>query len=160
MSQAAFAAIVGINQPRVSQLVAAGILKKGAPMRVWLLAYCANIREQAAGRSTEGDLDLSQERAALAREQRVSYEIKNAVARGDYAPVGLLADVLASASQAIIDRFDALPGRLKKARPSLTPEDHEAIQGAIGAACREWARSTGEMVDKRLILKYTESAEA
>jgi hypothetical protein len=47
-----------------------------------LLAYCARLREMAAGRQSDaGGLDLIQERAALAREQRIGHEIKNAVSR-------------------------------------------------------------------------------
>jgi phage terminase Nu1 subunit (DNA packaging protein) len=142
VSQARFAALVGINQPRVSQLVAAGVLRAGGTLGEWLLAYCGSLRDQAAGRANGGGLDLSQERAALAREQRVKYELQNAVARGEFAPIALLADVLASASQGVVDRFATLPGRLRKARPGLSAEDHAAIGAALADASREWARAT------------------
>jgi hypothetical protein len=68
----------------------------------------ASLRDQAAGRlgSELGGLDLTQERAALAREQREGQSIKNAVARKEYAPVGLLADVLGMVASAVVDRFD------------------------------------------------------
>lgn len=121
VTQAEFAADVGISQQAVSDLVSKGVLENGAPEADWLLAYCHRLREQAAGRmgSEVGGLDLAQERAALAREQRIGIEIKNQVLRGKYAPIALLAEVLASASQAVTERFEHLPGVLKKAVPDL-----------------------------------------
>ena len=100
VTQAEFAADVGISQQAVSELVLNGVLKEGDTEAQWLLAYCLRLREQAAGRLETGSLSLSQERAALAREQRIGIEIKNAVLRGRYADVELLGEVLASASQA------------------------------------------------------------
>ena len=76
-SQTRFAAIVGITQPRASQLVAAGVLTEGAPLGDWLKAYCSWLRDQAAGRTSEnGPLDLVQERARLSKEQADLAEMK------------------------------------------------------------------------------------
>lgn len=157
VSQAAFARMVGVSAARISQLVSSGVLAPDGTAGDWLIAYCENLRSAASGRQSSGDLDLSQERAALAREQRVSYEIKNAVSRGDYAPIELLADVLAGASQAVVDRFDKLPGLLKKKRPSLTADDHAAIQTVIAAARREWLRSTTDGLRQRLTAPSAEA---
>lgn len=129
-------------------MVGEGTLAKGASAHVWLLAYCGRLREQAAGRqSSDVDgLDLVQERAALAREQRRSYEIKNAVAEGTYAPIGLLAQVLATASQGVVDRFDMLPGQLKKVCPDLPDAARQQVEAAIASARNEWIRATGRLV--------------
>lgn len=70
------------------------MLTKGDNAHSWLLGYCDRLRGMAAGRHSAGGLDLVQERAALARSQREAQELKNAVARGEFAPIGLLADVL------------------------------------------------------------------
>jgi phage terminase Nu1 subunit (DNA packaging protein) len=45
--------------------------------------YILHIREVAAGRYKVGDLDLSAERARLAKEQADAKEMENAVGRGD-----------------------------------------------------------------------------
>jgi phage terminase Nu1 subunit (DNA packaging protein) len=142
--------LVGISQARVSQLMAEGVLPAGTLLEQ-LHAYTSWLREQAAGRaSADGGLDLVQERAALAREQRISYEIKNAVARGEYAPIGLLADVLGQASAAVVDRFDQLPSLLRKACPDLPAEARDAIAGVIARARNQWIKSTAELVVRNL----------
>lgn len=151
ITQALFAELVGVSEAKVSQLVGDGVLERGQTGHEWLLAYCFRLREQAAGRMSGeiGGLDLVQERAALAREQRLSIEIKNAIARGEYAPIGLLADVLAAASQGVSDRFEALPGTLRKACPDLPDAAREQIDAAIAQARNEWVRSTSALVAER-----------
>ena len=152
ITQQAFGDMVGISQPGVSDLVRAGVLPEGATARQWLLAYCHRLREQAAGRmgSEVGGLDLAQERAALAREQRIGIELRNARDRGEYASVQLLAQVLASASQAVAERFDHLPGDLRKKCPDLTDAQRDEVVAAIVAARNEWTRATAELVASQL----------
>lgn len=146
--QADFGELVGVSQPAVSDMVSRGVLENGAPLRQWLLSYCGRLREQAAGRlgSETGGLDLAQERAALARAQRAGIELKNAVLRGDYAAVELLSEVLATASQAVAERFDHLPGQLRKACPDLPPAAVDQVMTAIAAARNEWVRTTVALV--------------
>lgn len=148
--QQVFAALVGVSQGKVSQLVADGVLQRGDTGHGWLTAYVTRLREQAAGRYTEGELDLTQERAALARAQREAQEIKNAVARGEFAPVGLLADVLGQAASAVVDRFDQLEGALRKACPDLPDAARAAVLQVIASARNEWARATAELVAQRM----------
>ena len=152
VTQAAFGAAVGVTQQAVSELVRAGVLPDGGTFGDWLLAYCGRLREQAAGRMgwNEGGLDLTQERAALAREQRIGIEIKNALARREFAPVRLLAEVLASASQAVAERFEHLPGHLKKSCPDLTDGQRDQVGAVIASARNEWIRSTAELVTATL----------
>lgn len=144
--QQEFAAAVGIAPPRVSTLIAEGHLQPDGTAGQWLLAYCARLREQAAGRTME----LSAERAALAREQRIGQALKNAVAQGEYGPVGLLADVLAQASAAVAQRFDALPGELRTACPDLSDQQLEQLGRTLSSARNEWVRSTAALIDRRL----------
>ena len=148
VGQAVFGDAVGISQPVVSKMISDGILPAGGTFGEWLLAYCHRLREQAAGRlgSELGGLDLVQERAARAREQRVGQAMKNAVARKEYAPIQLLAQVLASASQAVSERFDHLPGVLKKSCPEMTSAQRNEVVGVIVAARNEWVRATAELV--------------
>ena len=147
-NQADFADLVGVTQQAVSELVVSGVLVRGGTAGQWLLAYTARLREQAAGRDATGM--LTQERAALAREQRVGQEIKNRVAQGEYAPVGLLADVLAAASAGVVDRFDSLPGLLRKACPDLPTEARDAVMRVMTSARNEWVRATAELAIRAL----------
>ena len=140
--------MVGITQPAVSAMVADGRLQvEGLSLGDALRAYCQRLRAQAAGRMGENTtLDLVQERAALAREQREGQAIKNAVARREYAPIGLLSDVLGMASSAVVDRFDQLEGALRKACPDLPDEAKTTVQQVIASARNEWIRSTSTLV--------------
>lgn len=148
VTQAEFAVLIGVSEAKVSQLVAEGVIERGHAAHAWLLAYCERLREVAAGRASgdAGGLDLVQERAALAREQRVAQAIKNAAARGELADVEVLADVLGRASSAVVDRFDQLEGVLRKAVPDLSDEAKRAVLSVIASARNEWVRSTERLV--------------
>lgn len=151
ISQGEFATMVGLSEARVSQLVSEMVIARGATAGAWLLAYCERLRDQAAGRMGEaGGLDLVQERAALAREQRIGQAMKNAQARGEWAPVGLLADVLGVASSAVVDRFEQLEGALKKTCPDLPEAARTVVLQVIASARNEWVRATATLVAERL----------
>lgn len=142
VTQAEFAELVGISQPAVSQLIAAGVLADGAPALLWLQAYVSRLREQAAGRSQA----LATERAALARSQREGQEIKNAAARKEFAPIAVLGDVLGMASAGVSDRIDALRGDLRRRCPELSEAALGVIDGVLADARAEWVRATSHLV--------------
>ncbi len=151
VTQAEFAQAIGVSEAAVSQMKAAGVLVPGATAHGWLLAYTERLRDQAAGRLGEGGgLDLVQERAGLARAQREAQDMKNAVARGEFAPVALLADVLAAASAGVADRFDQIEGALRKACPDLDDEVRTVVMRVVASARNEWVRSTASLVEARL----------
>jgi len=86
-TQAEVAAHLGVSAKYISDLIGKGVLKR-APVGKYDLdecrkAYIENIREQAAGRASAGELVLSDERARLAKEQADAKEMENAVQRGD-----------------------------------------------------------------------------
>lgn len=151
-TQAVVGDIVGVTQQAISAMVSEGKLQAGLSTGQMVIAYCERLRDQAAGRvgSEVGGLDLVQERAALARSQRIAQDMKNAVARGEFAPVGLLADVLAAAASGVVDRFDHLEGALRKSCPDLPHEAVETIRAVIASARNEWIRSTNRLVVERL----------
>lgn len=161
VSQAEFAQLIGVSEARVSQLVSEGIIVRGDTAHEWLIGYCERLRDQAAGRagSESGGLDLVQERAALARSQRIAQDLKNDVARGEYAPIGLLTDVLATAGAAVVDRFEQLDGALRKACPDLPDEARTTIMTVIASARNEWIRSTAQLVDRSLDDLLAEQAD-
>lgn len=140
--------VVGVSQQAISALVTEGKLPfEGALLGDVLVAYCQRLRAQAAGRlgAEVGGLDLVQERAALAREQRLGIEIKNAVLRGEFAPITLLSEVLATASQSVVERFEQLPGQLKKACPDLPDAARDVVMVALASARNEWVRTTSAL---------------
>jgi phage terminase Nu1 subunit (DNA packaging protein) len=148
LSQIEFAALVGVSQQAISALQSEGALPKNTSGAQLLHAYCARLREVAAGRQSAGvgSLDLVQERAALAFAQREGIEIKNAVMRGEYASVSLLSQVLATASQSIVDRLDSIPATLKKRCPDMSADARDAIMEIMAAMRADWIRSTEHLV--------------
>lgn len=150
ISQAEFAQIVGISEARVSTLISEGVLVKGDSAHGWLLGYCERLRDMAAGRASVGGLDLVQERAALARSQREAQDLKNAVARGEFAPIGLLADVLGQAASAVVDRMDQVEGDLRKACPDLPEDARVVVLRTLANARNEWIRSTAKLVSDQV----------
>lgn len=148
ISQAEFAELIGVSEARVSQLISEGVITRGDTAHEWLLGYCERLRDQAAGRSSGGinGLDLVQERAGLARAQREAQELKNKVARGEYAPVGLLADVLGLASSAVVDRMDQVDGQLRKSCPDLPEEVRTVVLSVLANARNEWIKAASRLV--------------
>lgn len=148
-TQKAVGDVVGVTQQAISALVTAGALPSTGALGEMILAYCDRLREQAAGRLGSDDgLDLVQERAALARSQRISQDLKNDIARGEYAPIGVLSDVLGLASSAVVDRFDQLEGALRKACPTLPDDAKATVMQVIASARNEWIRSTAKLVNE------------
>ena len=160
-TQSDVAMVVGVSQQAISALVTEGKLQTAGTLGEVLQAYCQRLRLQAAGRMGDevGGLDLVQERAALAREQREGQAIKNAVARKEFAPVGLLADVLGMAASSVVDRFDQLEGALRKACPDLPDEAKTTLQSVIASARNEWIRSTERTVFDRIDAMLTDQDE-
>ncbi|SDV48696.1 terminase small subunit [Chitinasiproducens palmae] len=134
ITQAQFGAMVGISQPAVSDLIMRGILTRDGTAHEWLLCYCGHLREQAAGRYSEGELDLAQERAALAREQRIRIEMANAVQRRELAPIALLEATCARIGRRVSAILEAIPPQVKRRLPHLPASDVEAIEAEISRA--------------------------
>lgn len=158
--QTIVASVVGVSKQAISAMVQEGKLPPSGTNGDLIAAYCERLREQAAGRigSEVGGLDLPQERAALAREQRIAQALKNRVARGEYAPVGMLADVLGRASSAVVDRFDQLEGSLRKACPSLDEDALAAVQVVLAGARNAWISETSRLVADYVDEQTAESA--
>ena len=150
-TQSVLASVVAVTQPAISAMMTEGKIPTVGTLGELVHAYCERLRDQAAGRLGEGGgLDLVQERAFLAREQRIAQRLKNDIARGEYAPIGLLADVLGMASSAVVDRFDQLEGALRKACPKLPDDAKATVMQVIASARNEWIRSTVKLVNESL----------
>ncbi|HYF17700.1 MAG TPA: hypothetical protein VEA40_07495 [Ramlibacter sp.] len=138
LTQAEFAQLIGVSDAKVSQLLNEGVIAEGDTGLAWLRSYLHRLREQAAGR----DNALTQARAALAGEQRLNMALKNASLLKTWAPIGMLSEVLANASQSVADRFDALPGEIKKLHPDLTDEHLASFERLLAKARNEWVGQT------------------
>ena len=143
-----FAALVGISQAAASQWAASGLLAPGATLGEWVRAYCERLRQQAEQRLGDGTLDLVQERAALARAQRIGYEMRNEQALADYAPTELLRRVLAVARDGMTANIDQLPDRLAAAAPDLPPAAWAVVMTILASARAKWVNGTAELMQQ------------
>lgn len=112
LKQSEFGALVGISQPAVSDLIKRGTLTAGATGTQWLAEYCANLREVAAGRGSDGEHDLVAERARLAHHQANIAELDELRKRRELMPVAdamLAMQTIISRSRA---RLLAIPSRM------------------------------------------------
>jgi phage terminase Nu1 subunit (DNA packaging protein) len=133
-TQAEFGAVVGISQQAVSDLVAREVLKPGASVGVWVVAYCSHLREMAAGRAASGDLDLAGERARLAKEQADRIAMQNQVTRKELAPTYLLEEILVRAGTRAGAILETIPGMIKRRVPSLSSSEIAAIACEVAKA--------------------------
>lgn len=147
VTQAEFGGLVGISQQAVSDLAGRGVLPPAATGGQWLIEYCSHLREIAAGRATDGTIDLPTERALLARAQRIGQELKNKVAFGAYAPIEALTDVLANASQAVVDHLDQIPAGVNRVCPDLPQSVRDLLMTEIARARNEMVRKTISLMD-------------
>ncbi len=97
---------LGVSRETISELEQRGVIAKLArgrwDLKAVVLAYTAHLRERAAGRASDAaeddGLDLTAERARLAKEQADAQAMKNAQLRGDLIAK---ADVVAGIQAAI-----------------------------------------------------------
>ncbi|MBP7441035.1 MAG: hypothetical protein KA899_12880 [Acidovorax sp.] len=136
---------MGVTQPAISAMMADRRLPQNGTWLELIRAYVGQLRKTAAGRGEEVS-ELARQKTLLIKAQTEAQDLKNSVARGEYAPIGILADVLALASSAIVDRLDQLEGQLRKAYPDLPEEARMVILRVIADARNEWIRSTSKLV--------------
>lgn len=128
--QSDFGDMVGISQPAVSDLLVRGVLTDGAAAGQWLREYCGHMREIAAGRLGNGDLDLVTERARLARVQRERIEMQNAMTRRTLLPATLLVEIVARAAPKACGILDSIVPALRR-RSGYSAEDLNFITTEI-----------------------------
>ena len=154
-TQAEFASLMGVTQPAISAMMADRRLPQNGTWLELIRAYVGQLRKTAAGPGEEVS-ELARQKTLLIKAQTEAQDLKNAVARGEYAPIGILADVLALASSAIVDRLDQLEGQLRKACPDLPDDAKTTVQSVIAAARNEWIRSTERAVFDRIDAMLTD----
>lgn len=144
ITQADFGALIGVSQQAVSDMIDRGVIVKGMPLANWLRDVFEHLREQAAGR----DGELANERAKETKVRRELGEIKLAEARKEFAPVGVIEQVLAHLGRGVAGILEPLPGELSKLNMSLTPEDIALIQGKVSEACNFAASASKDMLNE------------
>lgn len=129
-TQAKVATHLGVSARTVGDLVASGVIPKPreSDLDAIRLAYIGHLRELAAGRRSEGGLDLVAERARLAKEQADAQEMKNAEERGEYLRATHVEAWLASLLGAMTQRIRAVaPKAAPEVRATGTDAEGEAL---------------------------------
>jgi phage terminase Nu1 subunit (DNA packaging protein) len=152
-TQAEVAAHLGVSAKYISDLIGKGVLFR-APVGKYDLDECrklyiSHIREMAAGRASAGELDLSAERARLAKEQADAKEMENAVERGDLV---YIEDV----AKQIENQLTKVRTRLLSVPTKVAPEAHSC------ASVREVQAVIEQAIVEALneLVGYTESGSS
>jgi hypothetical protein len=93
-----------------------------------------HLRERSAGRTGDSGADLSHERALLAKEQRETAALKNAIARGEYVRVTSVANIITNELLALRESFLGLPGAEADALAEGDPVRRAHIEDHLRAA--------------------------
>jgi len=125
--------LVGISERRVRELRDAGVIPDNGRGKYALpdavQAYCARLREQAAGRQgDDGESGLVNERARLAKEQADRIEMENEVRRGELLIRGDVDAAVTSAFARVRSRLLAIPVKAAAmAVQAASPAEAEAV---------------------------------
>jgi phage terminase Nu1 subunit (DNA packaging protein) len=118
-TQRGLRALVGVSQPAVSDMLGRGILGEGQTAITWLRAYTAHLREQAAGRGADGELAANRAAESATRNELLQIKLKRA--RGEYAEVAAIEQVLAAVGAKIAAGWSRCPRRSRCSCPSSRP---------------------------------------
>ena len=130
-TQRAFAGLIGVSEMTVSDLKRRGVIAEGQALGEWLHKYCAHIREIAAGRAANGEIDLVTERAFLAKSQRERIDMQNAVTRQEFGPIDALEQGLSDCMARVASKLETIPGKLKLANDKLTADDLDQVAAVL-----------------------------
>ena len=123
-----------MSPPVVVEMLKKIGLSYDSPLDEIRIAYIRRLREQAAGRFSDGPLDIMNERARLAKEQADRLELQNAQTRKELAPIVLIEHVLAKAGVRVAGILDAIPGMIRRRSPLLSSSDIDCISAEIAKA--------------------------
>jgi phage terminase Nu1 subunit (DNA packaging protein) len=122
----------------IQNLAKDGIVQKAGRGQYQLAAsirgYVKHLRDQASGRrGNHPDIDAITEGALLKREQRKSYELKNAILAASAVRIEDIAPAWARVVRGVRSGVLAIPGKARFALPHLTAHDAEEL----GRICRD-----------------------
>lgn len=162
VSQGEFAALLGVTRPHITHLMTNGELKRGGTLKDWVRTMIDRSRaaSRPASKAAEPEdpdaLDLNQEKAKLTREQRLTVVMKRQIALGEFASIGVLADVLGNASSAVVAQFDQMESTLAKSCPDLDERAKQAVLAMLAKARNDWIRKTAELVEAEVNAQMTD----
>lgn len=145
IAQSDFADAVGITKGAVSHLVRRGILAKGSTGGEWLQAYCGHLREIAAGRTSENTkLDLVEERAKLAQEQRRKLELHNAESMRKLIPADEMLATVSTAYMRQAQHLLSIADNLER-KCGLSPAQAEQVETEIHGSMEQLRKALDEL---------------
>jgi phage terminase Nu1 subunit (DNA packaging protein) len=134
------AAHLYLSLQRVRDLVTAGVLPKLGTLDDYRHAYIQHIRSVASKHaSQDGKLDLTAERAHLARAQTEKTQLEVDYLRGDALPRPLVTEVWQMHAAAVRSRFLGLTSKLKLLIPHLTYDEGEIVDKEVREILEELA---------------------
>lgn len=138
-----------LSPERVRQLVALQVFPdpRKSDLDAIRITYLRHLREVAAGRAAaDGTIDLTTERALLARAQKESAELRNATTRRELIPAHEIGSLVSMMIVALKSALQALPSRIRQQAPHLDAHDVKALQDGIDAALHEFADALTSLV--------------
>jgi phage terminase Nu1 subunit (DNA packaging protein) len=132
----ALAEWLGVSRATVLELARREVLKPEGrgryPLRESIKAYCADLREKAAGRAGAlANPSLTAERVRVTRAQAEALEFKNAAARGELLPAADVESAWAAILRDVRAGMLAVPSRVSQRLGHLTPADLDTIDREI-----------------------------
>ena len=128
---------IDLRPRRIRELVKLGVLppsqgRGGLNLEQCRLAYIGYLRGIASGHQSEdGELDLADERAKLAREQTETAAIKNAESRKELLPADEVLEYWAKQVIAVKAHLRGIPARFASQVPQLTPGEIGGLRDLI-----------------------------
>jgi terminase small subunit / prophage DNA-packing protein len=133
------AAHLGVSLKYMNDLIAKGYIQKKDRGKYDIdecrTSYISNLREMAAGRTANGELDLSAERARLAKEQADAKEMENMVERGDLLYID---DIIKDFEEQLINcKTKLLAAPTKVAAEAFAAKDVQEVQTIFEQAVKD-----------------------
>lgn len=151
VNQTTMAALVGVSLPTLAKYIQQGMPvavegRRGVAWELdvadcfaWVLNRRAEQWRQEHGLSADDPIDLSLERARLARAQTESAELKNATLRGELVPARAVLEHWAAMIVAATTHLRSVPSQLKGEIPHLTADEVMIARRLVDRACSELA---------------------
>ncbi|MGA0564976.1 hypothetical protein ACO2RV_21235 [Ancylobacter sp. VNQ12] len=135
------AGLLGIAPRTIRELAGRGLVVKAGRGRydvaLSIAAYCANLREQAAGRAGDAQAGLTSERARQAKEQADNLALRNAEIRRELVSAKDVAAEWSGILRRLRARILAVPARVNQRLLFLKQHDLAEIDAELRDALTE-----------------------
>ena len=147
--------LTGLTQGRINQMKSNQIWQVEMNLEDAAHAIVKWLGRRAAGHVSEDGLDLVQERAKLARENRETASLKNAEMRVSLVRASEMRRAIFSAARSVRNSFQTIPDRISMPVAGMT--DHHDIHTLIDQEVtqvledldNDWAKLLPEEIDER-----------